>query len=133
MSLKDPISDLFTRIRNALIAKHEGLMVPNSKIKVAICRILKEEGFIKDFTVSNDDLVKKNIKIKLKYRQNGEPLINEIIRVSKSSKRIYVKKRKVPKPLRGFGISMVSTSKGILSGREARLKNVGGELVGIVT
>ena len=83
--------------------------------------------------MSNDDLVKKNIKIKLKYRQNGEPLINEIIRVSKSSKRIYVKKRKVPKPLRGFGISMVSTSKGILSGREARLKNVGGELVGIVT
>jgi small subunit ribosomal protein S8 len=130
MSIKDPISDFFTRIRNALMVKHGYVGIPSSRIKLEICRILKEEGFIKDFSLINEDLTKKKIRITLKYRPDGAPVISSIYRKSKSSKRIYVKKASIPKVRNGFGMALMSTSKGILSGKEARLKNVGGELLG---
>ena len=132
MAVKDPISDLYTRIRNALISRHEYLEVPSSKVNLEIVRILKEEGFVESFSLINQDLIKKVIRIGLKYRDNGEPLISSITRKSRSSKRIYVSKSNIPKVRNGFGIVIVSTSKGILSGKEARLKNVGGELLGEV-
>ena len=132
MSIMDPISDMFTRIRNAIIAKHDATTVPHSKMKVEIAKILKAEGFIIDFKVVDESSFKKNIEISVKYTPEGDSVISVLKKVSKPSKRIYVAKKEVPKPLNGFGISIVSTSKGVLSGREARLNNVGGELIGIV-
>jgi len=130
MSIKDPISDFFTRIRNALIAKHRYVEIPSSRIKLEICRILKEEGFVENFSLINEDLTRKKIRVSLKYRPDGAPVISSLYRKSKSSKRLYVKKADIPKVRNGFGVALISTSKGILSGREARLKNVGGELLG---
>ncbi len=93
---------------------------------------MKENGFITSFEVFGDSLAKKTIKINLKYKKNGIPIISKLERVSKPSKRIYIKKANIPKVLNGYGISFISTSKGLISGKEARIKNVGGELVGIV-
>tara|TARA_B100001113_G_C21065375_1_gene603140 strand:- start:123 stop:524 length:402 start_codon:yes stop_codon:yes gene_type:complete len=132
MAIKDPIADLYTRIRNALNIRHDYVEVPSSNLKLEIVRILKDEGFIESFSLINQDLVKKVIRIILKYRPNGKPLIANISRVSRSSKRQYVKKSNIPKVRNGFGIVIVSTSKGVLSGKEARIKNVGGELLGQV-
>ena len=132
MTITDPISDLFTRIRNALKEKHESLLIPYSKNKFIILKILEENGFIKNFYIVDESLVQKSIKINLKYRPNGTQLISELKRISKPSKRVYLKKTEIPRVLSGFGVSIVSTSKGILSGKDARLKNVGGELMGIV-
>ena len=126
MTIMDPISDMFSRIRNALLVKKDSVVIPHSKLKLAICKILKDEGFIEGYETGNEDLAKKKIKIALKYNDLGDAV------TSKPSKRVYVEKAKVPKPLNGFGISIISTSKGVLSGRDARLKNVGGELLGIV-
>tara|TARA_E500000178_G_C16819634_1_gene660883 strand:+ start:482 stop:883 length:402 start_codon:yes stop_codon:yes gene_type:complete len=132
MTVTDPISDLFTRIRNALKEKHESVLIPYSKNKFIILKILEDNGFIKNFYIVDESLIQKNIKINLKYRPNGSQLISELKRVSKPSKRVFIKKSEVPKVLSGFGTSIISTSKGILSGKDARLKNVGGELMGIV-
>ena len=132
MTVTDPISDLFTRMRNALKEKHESVLIPYSKNKFIILKILEDNGFIKNFYIVDESLIQKNIKINLKYRPNGSQLISELKRISKPSKRVYIKKSEVPKVLSGFGISIISTSKGILSGKDARLKNVGGELMGIV-
>jgi len=132
MTIVDPISDLFTRIRNSLKEKHESVMVPYSKNKFIILKILESHGFIKNFYIQDESLVQKYIKINLKYTTNGKQVISELKRVSKSSKRVYVKKCEIPKVLSGFGVSIVSTSKGIMSGKDARLKNVGGELMGII-
>jgi small subunit ribosomal protein S8 len=132
MTIVDPISDLFTRIRNSLKEKHESVMVPYSKNKFIILKILESHGFIKNFYIQDESLVQKYIKINLKYNKSGKQVISELKRVSKSSKRVYVKKCEIPKVLSGFGLSIVSTSKGIMSGKDARLKNVGGELMGII-
>ena len=132
MTITDPISDLFTRVRNALKEKHESLTVPYSKNKFIILKILEDNGFIKNFYIVDESLVQKNIKINLKYRPNGSQLISELKRISKPSKRVYVKKAEIPRVLSGFGLSIMSTSKGIISGKDARIKNVGGELIGIV-
>lgn len=132
MAIMDPISDLFTRIRNALKEKHDSVSISYSVMKESILKILEEEGYILSFSVEKITDAKKNLKVKLKYTEKGQPIISKLERVSKSSKRIYTKKATIPKPLNGYGISIVSTSAGVLSGREARLKNVGGELIGIV-
>ena len=131
MSVTDNVADFFTRIRNSLIAKHDDLTVNYSNVKLNIAKILLSEGFIKDFSVSGENQFKK-IDIKLKYDDNGQPIIQCIDRVSKCGKRIYVKKSQIPKVRNGFGISIISTPKGILSGRDARLANVGGEFLGVV-
>ncbi len=132
MTIMDPISDLFTRIRNALKEKHSSVSISHSVLKESILKILRSEGYIQDFTVLNDTPAKKIIKVQLKYTEKGESVISTLKRVSKPSKRAYVEKSEIPKPLNGYGICIVSTSSGVLSGREARLKNVGGELIGIV-
>jgi small subunit ribosomal protein S8 len=130
MTITDPIADMFTRVRNALGAKHDVVIVPFSKEKLGIVKILKEEGFIKYYEVSNEEI--KNIKIGLKYNLSGNPVITKIQRVSKPGKRVYLPKSEIPKVLNGFGVAIISTSKGILSGRTARLSNVGGELLGVM-
>jgi len=132
MAVTDTISDMFTRIRNALSASHREVLVPHSILREKICKILLDEGFVSELSVLEVENNKKFLKIVLKY-YNKQPVIKNIIRKSKPSKRIYVTKDNVPKILNGFGISILSTSKGILSGREARLNNVGGELIGIVS
>lgn len=132
MTVRDTIADLFTRIRNAGSVKHNDVEVPFSKFKLAIVKILKEEGFIKFFDVVSFDSTKKSIKIGLKYTPDGRHVISELKRVSRSGKRVYVSKCDVPKVRSGFGVSILSTSSGVLSGRSARLANLGGELIGIV-
>ena len=127
----DPIANLFTSIRNALKALHENVTVPHSKIKADICKILKQEGFISDFNILEVDK-KKSIQINLKYKQTGLPAISIIKRYSKLGCRHYVPKSNIPKVLKGYGICVLSTSKGVLSGRDARKANVGGELIGII-
>ena len=127
----DVIADMFTRIRNSLKESHDSVLIPYSTVKFRIAQILKDTGFITSFDVYGDTLSKKTIKVILKYKKNGQPIISKLERVSKPSKRIYINKSNIPKVMNGFGISFVSTSKGLISGKEARLKNVGGELIGV--
>ncbi len=128
----DTIADLFTRIRNGGAVKHSDVEIPFSRMKLSVVKILKDEGFIKFFDVVSEDLNKKAIKIGLKYGPDGRHVVSEIRKVSRSGKRIYVKKASVPKVRNGFGVSILSTSLGVMSGRSARLSNVGGELIGII-
>ena len=132
MTIIHPISDMFTRIRNALKELKSDVEIPYSKSIVAIASILKDEGFIEYYETVGDDLKKKNLKIGLKYTNKEKSVISSIKTVSKPSKRVYVKKANVPKIKNGYGICIISTSSGILSGQSARLKNVGGELIGVV-
>jgi small subunit ribosomal protein S8 len=132
MTVTDPVADMFTRIRNGLKANLNEVVMPHSKLKHSIAKLLKDEGFIKHFDVLSEDLKKKSIKVVLKYSKSNKPVITTIQRISKPSKRHYVQKCNVPKVLNGFGISILSTSKGIMTGRQARINNVGGELMGIV-
>lgn len=128
----DKIADLFTCIRNSLSAKHSDLTVSFSNMKYKILTLLQINGFITKLDVFGDSVSKKVIKITLKYDSNGTPVISKIKRISKSSRRIYCKKSSIPKSLNGFGLVLLSTSLGILTGKEARIKNVGGELIGEV-
>ncbi|MDA1352998.1 MAG: 30S ribosomal protein S8 [bacterium] len=132
MAVTDTIADMFTRIRNGLQARHDEVVMPFSKSKVAISEILKAEGFIHSFEILNQDAKKRAIRIELKYNEDGNPTITYIQRVSKPGKRLYAPKKRIPKVLNGFGISIVSTNKGIMTGRDARVQNVGGELIGEV-
>jgi small subunit ribosomal protein S8 len=128
MTMTDPIADMLTRIRNAQKAAHEEVAIPCSKIKIDLTKILKSEGYIKNFKVVTDGS-HKNIRIFLKYDEAGVPIINGLERISKPSCRIYRRCADIPKVLNGFGINIVSTSKGLLTDREARKMNVGGEVV----
>ncbi len=121
--LTDPIADMLTRIRNAHMALHKEVVVPKSKMKVRITEILKEEGYIEDF-----ELGEREIKIKLKY-VDGKPAIQGLKRISKPGRRIYVGAKEIPRVQNGLGICIVSTSKGVLEGEQARRLNVGGELI----
>jgi len=127
----DPISDMFTRIRNALKENKESVSLPYSKVKYSIANILHNSGFISSYEKKDVGNNKFVINISLKYFQ-GNSVIRSIFRISKSSRRIYVKKSKIPKVLNGFGESIISTSKGLMSGKEARLFKLGGELIGEV-
>ena len=126
----DPIADYLTRLRNASKATHKVVDIPASNIKKEITKILKDEGFIKFYEVISNDLIKKDIKIGLKYDKNGNSLISKFERKSKPGKRLYLKKQNIPKVLNGFGFAILSTSKGIVSGKVARTSNVGGEYIG---
>ncbi len=130
--LSDVIADMFTRIRNALKENHEYVEVPYSKFKFQILKILEDNGFITSFQVNSLNLHKKNIIIKLKYNKQGNSVISNIEKVSKASRRVYLKKKNIPKILSGFGISIISTSKGLLTGKQARINNLGGEIIGVV-
>ena len=128
MTMTDPIADMLTRIRNALRASHESVDMPGSKLKINIARVLKSEGYIKNFK-SISDGQHRFIRIFLKFDEKGEPVIGGLKRVSKPSCRVYTGFDKIPKILDGYGVNIVSTSKGIMTDREARKLHVGGEVL----
>ena len=127
----DTIADMLTRIRNANSMGYEEVSVPSSKLKVELARILKEEGFIKDYKVVSEG-VEKNILLTLKYGNKKERVITGLKRISKPGLRVYVKSDEVPKVLNGLGIAIMSTSKGIMTDKEARKQNLGGEVLAYV-
>lgn len=133
MTTTDPIADMLTRIRNASAANHAMVSMPSSKAKVAIAEIIKEEGFIEDFQVVDGEINgMKILRIKLKYvgiRRDRKPVISGIERVSKPGRRIYAKKDEIPWVLSGLGVAILSTPKGMMTGRKARQLGVGGEVV----
>jgi small subunit ribosomal protein S8 len=126
--VNDPIADMLTRIRNAGMVKHSQVVMPSSKIKVSIARILAEEGFIQGYTVT-DDKPQPKLVIQLKYAGRGKPVITGLERVSRPGRRIYTSYRDVPWVRSGLGISILSTPKGLMTGRQAKREKVGGELV----
>ena len=128
MSMSDPLADMLTRIRNAGMVKFESLDMPLSNLKADVAKILKEEGYIKDFQVVEDSK-QGTLKIALKYDQHNQGAITGLKRVSKPGCRVYVKHDKIPKVMSGLGVAIVSTSKGVMSDREARATKVGGELL----
>ncbi|MGE5839276.1 MAG: 30S ribosomal protein S8 [Deltaproteobacteria bacterium] len=128
MSMTDPIADMLTRIRNGIIANFDTVDVPSSKLKINIAKILKSEGFIKNYKVIADKR-QGLIRIFLKYDENGEPVIGGLKRVSRSSCRVFAKKDKVPMVLNGYGINVLSTSKGVMTDKQAKKLGVGGEIL----
>ncbi len=124
----DPISDLLTRIRNGQMARHAQVSIPGSKLKFEITKILAQTGYI-DSTQWLDEGPQGTIRVKLRYDSNNQPIIRSIKRVSKPSRRIYVGVAEIPEVLNGLGISILSTSRGLLTDRQARAANVGGELL----
>jgi len=130
MSVSDPIADMLTRIRNAAASRHDGVSIPASKMKVAIARVLKDEGFIRDFTVvSEDGKPQPNLKVELSYGGRKQPVLSGLQRVSKPGLRVYVQRREIPRVYGGLGIAILSTPKGIMTGQEARRQEVGGEVL----
>jgi small subunit ribosomal protein S8 len=126
--ITDPIADMLNRIRNALLARHEFVLVPASGLKLAIAKILREEGFIKDYEVLKGKS-ERVLKIYLKYRENKEPAINGLRRVSKPGLRVYTQRKEIPRIYGGLGIAIVSTPKGVMTGQHAWRQQVGGELL----
>ncbi|MBI4752662.1 MAG: 30S ribosomal protein S8 [Acidobacteria bacterium] len=126
--MTDPIADMLTRMRNALSARHQKVDVPASKMKLEIARILKEEGYINNYKVAGES-PKRMIRLYLRYGPKGEPVINVLQRVSRPGCRRYISSTEIPNVLGGLGINIVSTSHGIMTGKQARKTKVGGELV----
>ncbi|HET7269040.1 MAG TPA: 30S ribosomal protein S8 [Oleiagrimonas sp.] len=131
MSMTDPIADMFTRIRNAQMMGKPTVRMPASKLKLALAELLKSEGYILDASVDKAEATKPSLEIKLKYFE-GRPAIERIQRVSRSGLRVYRGKGELPKVIGGLGISIVSTSAGLLTDAQARAKGVGGEVIGQV-
>ncbi len=129
--MTDTIADMLTRIRNALIAKHDAVEIPASTTKQAIARILLDEGYIKGYEAVEDG-VRKNIRIQLKYGPNKQRVIVGLKRISRPGLRVYARKDEIPKVLGGLGIAIVSTSRGVMTDREARRQGVGGEVLAYV-
>ena len=131
MSMTDPIADMLTRIRNACGAKHRRVDMPASKMKVEIARILKEHSLISDFTTLESEEGRKLLRVRLKYA-GGQPVIRELQRVSTPGLRKYVGAAEIPRVRNGLGIAILSTSKGVMSDRQARQSRTGGELLALV-
>ena len=131
MQITDPIADMLTRLRNAGTAKHESVEVPASKMKKAIAQILLEEGYIKNYKVAEEG-AQGTIKIALKYTADGTRAISGLRRVSKPGLRIYAPADELPQVLRGLGIAIISTSKGIMTDKKAREEHVGGEVLAFI-
>jgi small subunit ribosomal protein S8 len=134
MSMTDPVADFLTRIRNGIQAAHETVIMPNSKLKVEIARILTEQGYIEGYDVHprGEGLSGENIHVRLKYTESRQSVISGLKRVSTPGKRTYVDSKHIPKVLGGMGTAIVSTSNGILTGHQARQQGVGGEVVAYV-
>jgi len=128
MSFTDPIADMITRIRNAQLRALNTVSIPNSKFRASILEVLKVEGYISDYKLSSKEKNNNFLLVDLKY-SNGSPVIKEISRVSKPGRRIYTKAESIPKIQNGLGIAIVSTSKGIMTDNDARLKKIGGEIM----
>jgi small subunit ribosomal protein S8 len=129
--LSDPISDFLTRFKNASNAHKEEFSAPFSNIKLEIARILKEEGYIWNYEVVGEG-IHKEIKVKAKYSEQGKPVLTDVKRCSKPGRRQYVASSDIPRVLSGLGIAIVSTSKGLMTGAQARKQNFGGELIALV-
>ncbi|MEY8468888.1 30S ribosomal protein S8 [Faecalibaculum rodentium] len=130
MIMTDPIADMLTRIRNGLAAKHETVTMPSSKEKAAIAKILLDEGYINGYKVEGD--TKKTLTIDLKYGKNGEKVISGLRRISKPGLRVYAKVENLPRVLNGLGTALISTSGGMMTDRDARKKNMGGEVIAYI-
>jgi small subunit ribosomal protein S8 len=126
--VSDPIADMLTRIRNANMAEKQSVEMPHSKMKSEVARLLKQEGFIRDFSVENNE-GKISLQVSLKYTQEREPVIQGLRRVSKPSCRKYANAEEVPRVLGGIGVALLSTSSGVITDSEAREKNIGGEVL----
>ncbi|MBO7288526.1 MAG: 30S ribosomal protein S8 [Clostridia bacterium] len=131
MQITDPIADMLTRIRNANSSKHESVSVPCSKLRIEIAKILDNEGYIAGYEVIEDE-IQGIIKINLKYGPGKQKVITGLKRVSKPGLRVYASKENLPRVLKGLGIAIISTSKGIMTDKEARKQNVGGEVLAFV-
>ena len=128
MNLTDPVADFLTRIRNAMRARHQKLDVPASKLKAEIARILKEEGYIANYKPTEEDGMKV-IRVYLKYNTNNESVIRDLKRVSRPGCRVYQGKNEIRRVQGGFGIAILTTPKGVMTGRQARREGVGGEVL----
>ncbi|MBC7924639.1 MAG: 30S ribosomal protein S8 [Bryobacteraceae bacterium] len=128
MTPSDPIADMLTRVRNALIARHQKVDVPASKIKMELARILREEGYILNYKMAEEG-TQRTIRLYLKYTTTNQPAISKIQRVSRPGCRVYVSSREIPRVLGGLGINILTTPRGLMTGRAARKENVGGELI----
>jgi small subunit ribosomal protein S8 len=128
MAFTDPIADMLTRIRNGIQARHQRVEMPSSKLKLEVARILKEEGYISNFKVGEEGK-KKVLKVFLRYSNEGESVITKIERVSKPGRRVYVGAHDIPKVLGGLGVNVLTTPRGVMSGKAARKAGVGGELL----
>ncbi|HIR47979.1 MAG TPA: 30S ribosomal protein S8 [Candidatus Caccousia avicola] len=131
MQITDTIADLLTRIRNASSAKHDSVEIPASNMKKAICQILVDEGYVKNYTVTEDGK-QGVIKVTLKYGEGKTPVIQGLRRVSKPGLRIYSNAAELPKVMKGLGIAIISTSRGVMTDREARKQNLGGEVLAFI-
>jgi small subunit ribosomal protein S8 len=128
MTVTDPIADMLTRIRNAIMVRHDSVLVPASKMKLAIAKILKEEGFITDYEVLKGK-PHRAIKIQLRYMEDNKPAISGLKRVSKPGLRVYVQKKEIPRVYGGLGIAIISTPAGLRTGQQAWRQSSGGELL----
>lgn len=126
--MTDPIADMLTRIRNAITANHSRVDIPGSKLKLEMARILKEEGYINNF-VTKGEGVKYMIRVFLRYDAKGTSSITHLSRVSRPGRRVYVGATEIPRVLGGYGVNIVSTSQGLMSGKRARKENIGGEIL----
>ncbi len=132
MTVIDPIADMLTRIRNAVMAGHGMVAMPSSKLKIEIAKIMKDEGFLEGFEVADTESPQKVLRLKIKYvgeRRERRPVISGIERVSKPGRRIYTKKQDIPWVLSGIGVAILSTPKGVMTGARARQLGVGGEIL----
>ena len=132
MSITDPIADMLTRIRNALGAKHRRVDMPTSKVKVEIARLLKETNFITDYKTLTSESGANLLRVTLKYAQGGQPVIRQLQRVSSPGLRKYVGVTEIPRVRNGLGVAILSTSKGLMTDRQARQARTGGELLALV-
>ncbi len=128
MSASDPIADFLTQIRNGLRARHKSVEIPASRLKVEIARILKEEGYIAGYRLGEEG-AHKRVEVRLKYGADNQPVISTIQRVSRPGRRVYVGSREVPRVMGGLGISILTTPRGVMTGRTAREQRVGGEVL----
>ncbi len=128
MTISDPIADMLTRIRNAIMARHDSVLVPASRMKLGIARIIKEEGFINDYEMLRGK-PHRVIKISLKYGDKNQPILSGLERVSKPGLRVHVQQKEIPRVYGGLGIAILSTSKGVMTGQQAWRQRIGGELL----
>ena len=128
MTMTDPIADMLTRIRNAIMASYNTVDIPNSRLKVDIAKVMKSEGFIRNYKIVPDDQ-QGILRVIFKYDESGKTVISGLKRVSKPGRRIYAKADQIPKVLNGYGINILSTSKGIITDKDARKMRLGGEII----
>jgi small subunit ribosomal protein S8 len=128
MSMTDPIADMLTRVRNAVNARHESVLVPASKVKLAIAEVLKNEGFIDGYETVEEG-PRRNIKLSLRYTGKREPILSGLQRVSKPGLRVYVQKGEIPRVYGGLGLAIISTPQGVMTGQDAWRRRIGGEIL----